>query len=313
MLSERVAAIDCGTNSIRLLIAAGPPPLRDVHREMRIVRLGQGVDETHRFHPEALARTLAAVRDYAEIIHASGAGRIRFAATSAARDAENREQFLGGVEAILGVRPEVISGPEEARLSYAGAARILPASARAIVVDLGGGSTEFVIADDGAPLARSIDVGSVRLTERHLRSDPPTPGEVAAAREDVRAHLTGALRGVRWEGIEEVVGVAGTITTVTAHALGLSLYEPDKINGARLDVARVEAACADLVGRSRAERRSLGFLHPGRVDVIGGGALIWQEILRHLTDRFAAAGNAMSHVVTSEHDILDGLALSLLR
>lgn len=316
----RVGAIDCGTNSIRLLIAehvAGGEPLRDVCREMRIVRLGQGVDETKQFHPDALARTFGAAREYAELIEAEGVERIRFGATSATRDASNREEFLSGVEQILGVRPEVISGEEEARLSFAGAARVVPEGAGGVlVVDLGGGSTELVFgrADDGGVAAAvSMDIGSVRITERHLRSDPPSAQEVTAARDDVRAALAEAAHRIPFTEVDRLLGTAGTITTVTAHALNLERYEPDRINGAELTREQIDGACTDLLTRSRESRTQLGFLHPGRIDVIGGGALIWQEVIRAVDDALKASDRELAPIMTSEHDILDGLALSLLR
>lgn len=324
----KVAAIDCGTNSIRLLVAEhtrgdtnlrDTNPLRDVIREMRIVRLGQGVDETGKFHPDALERTFAAAREYAELIESAQVERLRFAATSATRDATNREVFLTGIEQILGVRPEVISGEEEAQLSFTGAARVIPrGGAGALVVDLGGGSTEFVFGfvDDGgsatAQTAVSMDVGSVRITERHLRSDPPTAEEIAAAREDVRTALDAAARSVPFAQVGELVGTAGTITTVTAHALGLASYEPERINGARLTPHRIHTACEDLLTRSRVQRSELGFLHPGRIDVIGAGALIWQEIVGEVARQVRGTGGTLDGVTTSEHDVLDGLALSLL-
>lgn len=319
----KVAAIDCGTNSIRLLIAeldeeSPSAGLEDLHREMRIVRLGQGVDETKQFHPEALARTFAAAREYARLIESEGVTQIRFAATSATRDAKNRDEFLNGIEEILGVRPEVISGEEEAELSFAGAARVISGdSQNSLVVDLGGGSTEFILGDAGAQTgekaraAVSIDVGSVRITERHLVSDPPTTEEIDAARRDVRFSIAQAAESIPFEDVDVLVGVAGTVTTVTAHALGLTRYEPEEINGARLTLTQIDGACADLLARSRAERAELGFLHPGRIDVIGGGALIWQEIVHAVSEALAASGHSLRRVTTSEHDILDGLALSI--
>lgn len=314
----RVAAIDCGTNSIRLLIAehvSGDPQLRDVHRLMRIVRLGQGVDRTQRFHPDALQRTFAAAREYAGLIETEGVQRIRFAATSATRDASNREEFITGIERILGVTPEVITGEEEAALSYIGASRVVPDDdASVLVVDLGGGSTEFVRGRSGrVQSAVSLDIGSVRITERHLASDPPTPEEIDAARADVRAEIAAANRAVEFGRVHTLVGAAGTITSVTAHALGLQRYEPDRINGASLTPEQIYAACTDLLTRTRAARSELGFLHPGRIDVIGAGALIWQETVRAVAAAAAAQGRELGHVRTSEHDILDGIALSILQ
>ncbi|VXC02242.1 Exopolyphosphatase 2 [Arthrobacter sp. 9V] len=317
---SRVAAIDCGTNSIRLLIADASPetlerdatgPLTDVVREMRVVRLGQGVDATGELAPEALERTFAAARDYAELIKEHGAGRIRFAATSATRDASNRQVFVDGIRELLGVQPEVISGDEEAALSFAGASSVLPAMGNdpILVVDLGGGSTEFVLGDSrGVIAARSVDVGCVRLTERHLRSDPPSAAQIAAAEADVDAALDLAAQTVPLDRATAVVGVAGSITTITAHALGLSEYQPNRIHGASLDLETITDACTSLLEMTRDERAALPFMHPGRVDVIGAGALVWRRIL----GRLASISNGfIREAVASEHDILDGIALSI--
>jgi exopolyphosphatase/guanosine-5'-triphosphate,3'-diphosphate pyrophosphatase len=313
---SRVAAIDCGTNSIRLLIAdastdGAPGPLADVVREMRVVRLGEGVDATGELAPEALERTFAAARDYAELITVHGAGRVRFAATSATRDARNRQVFVDGIRDLLGVEPEVISGDEEAALSFAGASSVLPATGEdpILVVDLGGGSTEFVLGDsNGVIAARSVDIGCVRLTERHLRSDPPTPAQIAAAEADVDAALDLAAQTVPLERATAVVGVAGSITTITAHALGLDEYRPERIHGASLDLETIRDACTSLLEMTRDERAALPYMHPGRVDVIGAGALVWRRIL----DRLASVSNGgIVAAVSSEHDILDGIALSI--
>lgn len=321
----RVAAVDCGTNSIRLLVADLPAagttapgaPLVDVHREMRVVRLGQGVDATGRIADEAMARTLAAVRDYAALCRELGVARTRFVATSASRDAENADVFVAGVREALGVEPEVVAGAEEAALSFRGAATGVPPvgpdgaalAAPFCVVDLGGGSTEVVLGDpagDAPPAALSVDVGCVRLTERHLAGDPPTAAQVAAARADVDAALDRVEEVVPLATTGTLVGVAGSVTTITAHALGLGAYEPARIHGAVLTVADVRAACADLLAMTREQRAALPFMHPGRVDVIGAGALVWDRVV----ERVAAAAGTTS-VVTSEHDILDGIALSL--
>ncbi|TVU66657.1 Ppx/GppA family phosphatase [Paenarthrobacter nitroguajacolicus] len=313
---SRVAAIDCGTNSIRLLIADASPngasgPLTDVVREMRVVRLGQGVDATGELAPEALARTFAATRDYAELIKEHGAERVRFAATSATRDASNRQVFVDGIRDLLGVEPEVISGDEEAALSFAGASSVLPATGEdaILVVDLGGGSTEFVLGDsNGVIAARSVDVGCVRLTERHLRSDPPTAAQIAAAEADVDAALDLAAQTVPLDRATAVVGVAGSITTITAHALGLSEYQPERIHAASLDLQTISDACTNLLEMTRDERAALPYMHPGRVDVIGAGALVWRRILARLA---VVSDGAISTAVSSEHDILDGIALSI--
>ena len=314
---NRVAAIDCGTNSIRLLIAdsngadAGSSPLRDVVREMRVVRLGQGVDATGELAPEALERTFAATADYAELIRHHGAGGVRFVATSASRDARNRDVFVDGIRELLGVEPEVISGDEEAALSFAGASSVLPSRGKdpVLVVDLGGGSTEFVLGDsDGVIAAKSVDIGCVRLTERHLRNDPPTPEQIAAAEADVDAAIDLVARTVPLGRATAVVGVAGSVTTITAHALGLSEYDPALIHGASLDLETISDAATSLLEMSREERARLPYMHPGRVDVIGAGALVWRRILQRLAE---LGEGSITGAISSEHDILDGIALSI--
>lgn len=315
MTSSRVAAIDCGTNSIRLLLAdvdaAGN--LTELDRRMEVVRLGQGVDRTGELAPEALERTLAATRAYAAAIEAAGAQRVRFVATSATRDARNRDAFFDGVRSALGVDVEVITGAEEAQLSFRGATGAV-AEAHAgpfLVVDLGGGSTELVLGTGSVDASVSMDVGSVRMTERHLHSDPPTADEIAAARADVRAHLDDAARVVPLAKTATLVGLAGSITTVTAHALGLTEYRREHVNQAELPVRTVLDSCAALVEAPRAERTAMGFLHPGRVDVIAAGALVWSEVITRVAADVAAAGGSLTSVVTSEQDILDGIALSM--
>jgi exopolyphosphatase/guanosine-5'-triphosphate,3'-diphosphate pyrophosphatase len=311
----RAAAIDCGTNSIRLLIADVDPAggtLRDVRREMEIVRLGQGVDRRGWFTVEALKRTLAATARYGELCREAGVERLRFVATSATRDAANRNVFLDGVRAELGVEAEVVDGLEEAHLSFAGARSGLPAGLPGpyLCVDLGGGSTELVLGHNKAESAFSMDVGCVRLTERHLRSDPPTQGEVQAAAADIDAVLEAAGRVVPLGRTGTLVGLAGSITTVTACALGLERYDAARIDGARIGVDQMLAACRELWEASRAVRARLGFMHPGRVDVIGAGALVWSRVLTRVRAEVAAGGGALREVVTSEHDILDGIVLS---
>ncbi|MCB5282435.1 MULTISPECIES: Ppx/GppA phosphatase family protein [unclassified Arthrobacter] len=312
----RVAAIDCGTNSIRLLIAdvdtAGPAPrLNDVVREMRVVRLGQGVDATGELSREALDRTFAAASDYAEQIRRHAATKVRFVATSATRDARNRQVFVDGIRGLLAVEPEVISGDSEAALSFAGASSVLPSRGAdpVLVVDLGGGSTEFVLGNAGGVIAaRSVDIGCVRLTERHLRSDPPTAAEIAAAEADVDAALDEAAGAVPLDQTAAVVGVAGSITTITAHALALEEYSSAAIHGTELSLDAIRRACTELLEMSRADRAVLPYMHPGRVDVIGAGALVW----RRAVDRLAAVTQGrVGTAVTSEHDILDGIALSI--
>jgi exopolyphosphatase/guanosine-5'-triphosphate,3'-diphosphate pyrophosphatase len=310
----RVAAVDCGTNSIRLLVADVAPDgtLVDVVRRMEIVRLGQDIDRTGVIAPEAMARTLAAARTYAHQCRELGADRVRFVATSASRDARNAADFVAGVREAFGdldVSPEVVAGDEEARFSFTGATGGLRANGIPgpyLVVDLGGGSTELVRGTTDVEAARSVDVGSVRMTERHLHSDPPTTVEAEAARADVRAALDEAEGAVDLGGIGSVVGLAGSITTITAHALGLAAYDPDATHLARIPVEAHREACRSLLAMSRDERAALGFMHPGRVDVIGGGAVVWDEVLDRALSRSPGAA-----VVTSEHDILDGIALSL--
>lgn len=310
----RVAGIDCGTNSIRLLVAdvddAGT--LTEIDRRMEVVRLGQGVDRTGRIAPEALERTLAAVREYAAICAELGAERIRFVATSASRDAENRAEFVDGVRAAIGVEPEVVGGEEEARLSFRGATSVLAGRHPGpfLVVDIGGGSTELVLGATSVVAATSMDVGSVRLTERHLHDDPPTPEQVAAASRDVVAALDAAARVVPLGRAATLVGLAGSVTSVTAHALDLDAYDRRAIDGSLLPVDTVLRSCRELLTMSRTKRARLPFLHPGRVDVIGAGALIWSDVISRVRAEVGAAGGRLRHVVTSEHDLLDGIALS---
>src|SRR5690554_5203539 len=242
----RVAAIDCGTNSIRLLVADVDPlagTVTDLDRRMEIVRLGHGVDRTGMLAPEALSRTLDATRRYAEILSELGAERVRFVATSATRDASNRQDFVGGVREILGVEPEVVSGVEEAELSFRGATSVLGGAHPGpfLVVDIGGGSTELVLGTDAVLATHSMDVGCVRMTERHLAGDPPTADQVAGATADVRAALDAVTKSVPLGRAATLVGLAGSVTTVTAHALGLAEYEPARIDGAVLDVEAVIA------------------------------------------------------------------------
>jgi exopolyphosphatase/guanosine-5'-triphosphate,3'-diphosphate pyrophosphatase len=312
--SETVAAIDCGTNSIRLLIADRiDGRLRDLHREMRIVRLGEGVDATGQFSPDALARTRAALEDYAALLRGHGVRKLRMVATSATRDAANREDFfamtadvLGSV--VLGAIAEVITGSEEAELSFNGAVGELDsAAAPFVVVDLGGGSTEVVLGTgSGVRASYSADIGCVRMTERCLHSDPPTAAEVAAAREVVRERLAEALRVVPVAQAKTWVGVAGTFTTIAALAYGMAEYDADAIHLSRVRFGDLLAVCDQLIGMTRAQRAALGPMHEGRVDVIGGGAIIVEELAAALSER---AG--IDEIIVSEHDILDGIALSI--
>lgn len=298
-MERRVAAIDCGTNSVRLLVAdVSEAGLTSRTRRMEIVRLGEGVDRTGRLSAAAIARTRVALADYAGEIRRLGAGRVRMVATSASRDAANAGEFTAMVLDLLGIEPEVVSGDEEARLSFTGAVRGLPAASY-LVVDIGGGSTELVVGDTDVARAFSVDIGCVRMTERHLHSDPPTSMEVAAAEDDITAAVDRALATV---GSASLVGLAGSVATVTAIALGLPAYDPAQIHHARVPYHQVAKVTADLLAMTGDQRRALPVMHPGRADVIGAGALI----LRIVMERAGA-----DTVIASEHDILDGIAWSL--
>ena len=306
-----MAAIDCGTNSLRLLVAELPPPsappitpLTDLTRRMEIVRLGQGVDRTGRLDPEAIERTRVALARYAAEIRALGARRVRMCATSATRDAANAHDFLAMVIDTLGVAPEVVTGDEEARLSFTGAVRGLPRDARPpfLVVDIGGGSTEVVMGESTVDGAISVDIGCVRMTERHLRSDPPTPAEISAAEADIAGPVDQALAAVPGRDAATLIGLAGSVTTVVAIALGLPAYDAGRIHHARASYEEVAKVTQDLLAMSAAQRLEIPVMHPGRADVIGAGALILRVIMER-------AG--MASVVASEHDILDGIAWSL--
>jgi exopolyphosphatase/guanosine-5'-triphosphate,3'-diphosphate pyrophosphatase len=300
----RVAAIDCGTNSIRLLVAdIAADRLVDVTRRMEIVRLGQGVDRTGRLAPEAIERTRVALAGYAEAIRELGAGPVRMVATSASRDATNAASFRAMVAGTLGTEPDVITGDEEARLSFTGAVRGLgDTPAPYLVADIGGGSTELVIGCSTVDAARSVDVGCVRLTERHLHDDPPTSAQVAAAEKDIVDAVALAAETVPLTSARTFVGLAGSVTTVTALALGLTAYEPDRIHHARISYEQVDAVTEMLLHATRAERAALPVMHPGRVDVIAAGALVLRGIMRRAS---------LTNVIASEHDILDGIAWSL--
>jgi exopolyphosphatase/guanosine-5'-triphosphate,3'-diphosphate pyrophosphatase len=304
-----VAAIDCGTNSIRLLIADVDPAtglLVDLVRRMEIVRLGQGVDRTGRLAPAALERTFAALRDYRSVIDAHGVERTRMVATSATRDASNRDEFVACTSSILGVAPEVVTGDEEARLSFTGATRELLSAGEPgpyLVVDIGGGSTEFVLGTTDVQAARSVDIGCVRMTERHLAADPPTTAQVAAAEADVDRAIDVAAETVPLADARVLVGVAGTVTTIAAIALDLPAYDSDRIHLSRLTTADVTSVADRLLSMSHAERAAMPVMHPGRVDVIGAGALILRAVVRRL---------GLPGLIASEHDILDGIAWSCL-
>jgi len=311
----RVAAVDCGTNSLRLLIAdvdIARAELTDVVRRMEVVRLGQGVDQTGRLAPEALARTAGVLRDYAEVITACAARTVRMVATSATRDASNAAEFSGQVKEILGVAPDVVTGAQEAALSFAGATAELATAGGGpyLVTDIGGGSTEFVIgaaARPGEPAERavhgiSVNIGCVRMTERHLRGDPPSRPEVLAATADIDAALDQVSGAIPVRQARTLIGLAGSVTTVAGIAMGLPGYDADRIHHARISAADVHAVTEDLLAQTRAQRAAIGVMHPGRVDVIGAGALVLDRIMQQF---------GFSQVLVSEHDILDGIAWSL--
>jgi exopolyphosphatase/guanosine-5'-triphosphate,3'-diphosphate pyrophosphatase len=304
--ATRVAVFDCGTNSLRLLIAdldPGTGEMTELVREMRIVRLGQGVDRTGRISEESMERAFVVLDEYAALVAEHRPALTRFCATSAARDAANADVFMAGVTRRTGVRPEVIDGDEEARASFAGATRALTdVDPPVLVVDIGGGSTELILgsADGNVELAQSLDVGSVRLTERHLLGDPPTEDEIAALCADVDAVLDTCRIDLTLA--HTVVGVAGTVTTVAAGVLDLLAYDRDRIHLARLARGDVHATVAALTAMTVAQRRSLGYMHPGRADVIAAGALLLDRVLRR---------TEVAELVVSESDILDGIAWSL--
>jgi exopolyphosphatase / guanosine-5'-triphosphate,3'-diphosphate pyrophosphatase len=310
--TRRVAAVDCGTNSIRLLIAdvdPGRATLTDVDRRMEIVRLGQGVDTTGRLAPEALDRTMTALSGYATLIAGRGAEAVRMVATSATRDAANADEFVRRVTRVLGTGPEVLTGDEEARLSFLGATAELdspgPAAYLApfLVADIGGGSTEFVLGADGeVTSALSVNIGCVRMTERHLRDDPPSPAQIAAATADIDAAITRAAAVVDATRARTLVGLAGSVTTVAGIALNLPGYDPERLHHVRLGAAQVHDVTTRLLAQTRAERARIPVMHPGRIDVIGGGALILDRIMTQL---------GLAEVLVSEHDILDGIAWSI--
>ena len=310
-MTMRVAAIDCGTNSLRLLVAdvaIDDGRLTDIARQMEIVRLGQGVDRTGRLAPEALDRMTAVLRTYADIIARSGAAVVRMVATSATRDADNSAEFVHRVKEVLGVAPEVLTGEAEARLSFDGATAELAAADQGpyLVADIGGGSTELVLGSPAEPAkwAISVNIGCVRMTERHLQGDPPTAPEIAAAVADIDKALEAAAGAVPVQQARTLVGLAGSVTTVAAIAMDLPDYEPARIHHARVSAADVHTVTQALLGQTRAARSRIGVMHPGRVDVIGGGALV----LDRLMQRFG-----FGEVLVSEHDILDGIAWSLAR
>ena len=301
---SRVAAIDCGTNSIRLLIAdITDGKFHEVLRTMEVVRLGQGVDQTKTFHPDAIARTLAEVEKFANQITVKGAEKIRFCATSATRDATNRDVFIDGVRNILGVEVDVISGAQEAALSFLGATKTLMQSeAPFLVVDIGGGSTEFVIGSTQVLAAKSVNIGCVRMSERHLNQQPPSAVQVQAAIADIDRAIAEAARDVAITTAKTLIAVAGTATTVAAAALELTSYDRYAIHLSRISAEKVHQVAAKFQSLSRDEIANLGYMHPGRVDVITAGALVLSRVM-------AATGAV--EFVASETDILDGIAWQL--
>jgi exopolyphosphatase/guanosine-5'-triphosphate,3'-diphosphate pyrophosphatase len=302
----RVGVVDCGTNSIRLLIAdIEGNSFREVTRQMQVVRLGQGVDETNQFHPDALERTFTAVDLYAAEIVRRGVEKIRFCATSATRDATNRNIFIDGVKERLGIEPEVISGDEEARLSFAGATREFNRTdGPFLVVDIGGGSTEFVLGTDSVDSAISVNIGCVRMSERHFHNDPPTADEITIARSDIQNAIDIASASVDIKSAKTLVCVAGTATTVAAAALNLPEYDRYAIHLSRISAQQVHDVSKRFATMTHDERATLGYMHPGRVDVIAAGSLVLSEILKATSAR---------EFVASENDILDGMAWSLAK
>jgi exopolyphosphatase/guanosine-5'-triphosphate,3'-diphosphate pyrophosphatase len=301
----RVAAIDCGTNSIRLLIAdIDGANFREIHREMEIVRLGQGVDKTGQFHPDAILRTLAAVDKFAIEIAKRGVEKIRFCATSATRDATNRDLFIDGVRERLGIAPEVIPGEVEAALSFQGATRDFPATdGPFLVIDIGGGSTEFVFGTTTVEFAKSMNIGCVRMTERHFTGGDADPGQIAAAIEDIDEAIAQAAKIVPITQSKTLIAVAGTATTVAAAALELSTYDRYSIHLSRISADKVHTVSKAFLAMKREDREVLGYMHPGRVDVIGAGSLVLSRIM---------LVTGATEFVASESDILDGMAWSLV-
>ena len=309
----RVAAFDCGTNSLRLLIAdvAADGTLTDLRRETRVVRLGQGVDATGEFAPEALERTFAVAKEFAEVAADYQPEKLRFVATSASRDVKNRDEFFAGIFSILGVVPDVIAGEEEARLSFLGAtARLEDADGPYVVMDLGGGSTELVLGHDDVQAAVSMDIGSVRLTERHMPVETPSEDQIQAALTDIDGQLDQAAKIVDFSVPRTFIGVAGTVTTITAGILGLESYQRERIHGAHISVADVADESRRLLAMDRQTRTDLPYMHPGRVDVIGAGSLLFARIVARFDQAVTAAGGSLD-IRISETDILDGTALDL--
>ena len=304
---KRVAALDCGTNSIRLLIAEenpGASTFTEISRKMSIVKLGEGVDRNKAFLPDAISRTLAALKIFAADISEAKVEQVRFCATSATRDAKNRDEFLIPVAQILGITPEVISGEEEARLSFKGATQGLDkTSGPFLVVDIGGRSTEFVFGSDHVDAARSVNIGCVRMSERHFKNDPPTQNEIEGAREDIKQAIALAAEAVPIKSAKTLVAVAGTATTVAAAALNLAKYDSDLIHLSKISAIETRRVSNWLLTLTRQERSDLGYMHPGRVDVIAAGSLVLAEIIE---------ATGLESFVASENDILDGMVWSML-
>lgn len=300
----RVAAIDCGTNSLRLLVAdVEGANFREVHRDMRVVRLGQGVDKNKAFTPEAIERTLLATAEYADVIRSKGVEKLRFCATSATRDAANRDLFLYGVRDILGVLPDVIPGSEEAALSFLGATKELGQElAPFLVVDIGGGSTEFVLGATEVVAAHSVNIGCVRMAERHLTTQPPTKEQISGAISDIDAAIEIAGSYVEFGAAQSLIAVAGTATTVAAAALGLNEYDRYAIHLSRIPAEKVHEIATMFASMNRGEIAALGYMHPGRVDVIAAGSLVLSRVMT-LT--------GATEFIASESDILDGIAWGL--
>ncbi|MFC2626218.1 MAG: Ppx/GppA family phosphatase [Parascardovia denticolens] len=322
-MAVTVVGIDCGTNSIRLMVATVSEKGMEaiVPRVMRVVRLGQDVDKTHEFSPEALARTFAAIDEFARILEPYQVDGIRFVATSATRDARNRREFEDYVQKKLMVRPDVIPGTEEARLSFLGTTSVIDSALHKLpylVMDLGGGSTELVLGGDGVASpdhqvrqAYSMDMGSVRVSERHLVSDPPRQEEIQAATEDVDQAIDEACKQVDFSATGTFIGVSGTATTMASVAIGLTSYDHDAIDGQVISFDRMEEADDEVLRMTRDQRGRLGVIHPGRLDVIGGGALVLTEIMKRIRKDTAAAGHEVDQVMVSEHGLVEGIVRDL--
>ena len=303
---KRVAAIDCGTNSIRLLISdidTSTNTATDVCREMRIVRLGEGVDKTNAFSPRALERTFKAIDEYEEILLKHKVENLRFVATSATRDAQNKAMFIKGVIDRLRIVPEVIAGTEEAALSFDGATRSLRQKHKApfLIIDLGGGSTELVIGDQESTGAYSMDVGCVRMTERHTPGGNPSKAQEEAIRTDVRNALKEAAKKVDWQKAQTIVGVAGTVTTVAAHILKLKTYDPEVLHGASISAQQISQTAQDFISLTPSQRAALPYMHEGRIEVITAGSIVLDEVMKAI---------GAQTLIASERDILDGVAWS---